>query len=152
MKITFQQQKFVINDSKTLSSRFLRIKVLVGPTIPVKAACNHVIMVSLTYKGLTQKLLHRRGILQNGHKKEAILINSCTRIFTWGTPPPGKNTGGKIHRWHMGFTAKTVRSVQYHTPTRSHFTREKAEQHLAVSADQEGMEEDRSSKDLVPMN
>lgn len=52
----------------------------------------------------------------------------------------------------MGFTAKTVRNAQYHTPTRSHFTREKAEQQLAVSADQEGMEEDRSSKDLVPMN
>lgn len=95
--ITFQWQKFVINYSKTLTSQFLQINVLEGPTVPVKVACNHAIMASLTHQGLTWKLLHRRDILQNGHRKEAIFINLCAMIFTWGSPPPGKKMLGEKH-------------------------------------------------------
>jgi hypothetical protein len=52
----------------------------------------------------------------------------------------------------MGFTAKAVKSAQCHTPTHSHFKRKKAEQHPAESIDRERTEEERSSKDPVPMN
>lgn len=65
----------------------------------------------------------------------------CNDIHLGLSTSRKKNAGGKTHRWHMGFTAKAVRSAQYHTPTRSHFKREKAEQHLAVSIAWEETEE-----------
>lgn len=107
MKIIHQQKKFIINYSKTSSSQFLKINILVGPIIPVKAGCNPEVTVSLTYSGNNTEALTPKKQTVKQPQREAILINFCARIFTWGSPPPGKNARGRNTQVTHGIYCKS---------------------------------------------